>query len=49
MSHDEDNNMNLVVAIVTATDSDEGVNSEIVYHITGGNSNGIFYIESSVS
>ena len=46
-AHDEDNSADLVVAMVTATDGDAGANGEVEYRITGGNSNGVFYIDTT--
>ena len=49
-THEEDNGSGLVVAIVTATDIDEGSNGEVEYRIAGGNSDNIFDIDpNSVS
>ena len=45
--HNEHNDFDLVVAEVTATDSDAGSNGEVRYRITGGNSNNIFGIDQS--
>ena len=41
---EEDNIFDLEVAVVTATDIDEGSNGDVVYSISGGNSDDIFYI-----
>ena len=46
-THEEDNVSGLVVAVVIATDRDEGTNGEVEYTITGGNSDNIFDIDSS--
>ena len=44
-THDEYNDFDLEVVEVTASDRDEGSNGEVVFSITGGNSDGIFYID----
>lgn len=44
--HTEDNSNDLVVASVSATDRDEGSNGRVKYNIVGGNSDGVFFIDS---
>ena len=46
-THAESNPNDLVVATVTATDIDEGINGQVIYSIVGGNSQDVFYIDSS--
>ena len=43
----EDNTNDLVVASVSATDRDEGSNGRVRYVIVGGNSDGVFSIDST--
>lgn len=43
----EDNTNSLVVASVSAMDRDEGSNGRVRYYIVGGNSDGVFSIDST--
>lgn len=43
----EDNQNDLVVASVSAMDRDEGSNGRVKYFIVGGNSDGVFSIDSN--